>query len=138
MDKYIQLQSADGLNDLFTTVKPELKYTNSSPTSGWGAGAEVVLGCTRTPKYLLVEVVQNPSSTNKYYETFIIIPEHLYTHTTARFDGGTNYNMERSFIYESSTDKFRTPAICYYGTSWNSMGGSSATFLVPTRVWAIY
>lgn len=137
-DKWIQLQSSDGVDNLFSTSKPDLRYTNASPSSGMGGNVEIDLDCPREPKYLLVEVVQNVSSTNKYYEVFVVPISTLITHSTVRYDGSTNYMLTRSFSFNPTTSIFYTRSTGYYGTAWNSLSGTSIYFLVPTRVWAIY
>ena len=138
-DKYIQLQSADGTDNLFpiTMSDENLLWTNGSPKVAI-TFASITLAPPRVPRYLIIEYLQyGASSTLDYYCYTVLIPNTWTTMTSIRYDGSTNLPCEQAMRYDSATGVLRVEN-AYYGTAWNSLSGSSGYYLIPERVWAIY
>lgn len=73
MDKWIQLQSSDGVNNLFPVSKMDLLWENETPTSSFAAQDIAVDLSKYTRIYITMKLVNTSSDTN--YMDYIVLKD---------------------------------------------------------------
>lgn len=127
-DKWIQLMSEDGADNLFPTSKLGLLWENASPTSGFSAQT-VSLNLVG---YSYVLVVFKRTTGSDYYSTSICsVGEHSIG-VAGPIDTGSSSTMTRYFSVSTSGVSFLTGV-----SALPSSGTQQSTYCIPLKIYGI-
>lgn len=125
-NKWIQLMSADGTDNLFPVGKMDLLWTNSAPTSSFSSQT---IPIDTTPYKFLVIILAFSTSTDSESVYWMI------NNATYNLYWGANRNYRRRVTKTDSGIEFE--ACQYFGTYANSTTTTSNTNLIPIEIYGI-
>lgn len=127
-DKWIQLQSSNGEDNLFPVGKMDLLWTNSSPSSAFGAQTIALDLSAYSMIYTMYCIAVDVADSAKRYNTCMQnVDGKPYQH--ASYYSGNSSNMTRRTITATTTGIIFENGI--YGTS------SSTNCNVPQKIYGI-
>ena len=126
-DKWIQLMSEDGADNLFPTSKMDLLWTNASPTSSF-AEQTVQLDLSN---YSTIVIMYAPYDSLQYYSSMICFKGTIYLVTTDMGSGGAA-SVARKATISNTGIAFETARLGYNGTATNNN-----TYIIPYKIYGI-
>ena len=130
MDKWIQLQSADGVDNLFPTSSMDLLWENSAPTSNYGASTAQFTSSGYKTLYLIYETATG-SPFNAYRVPLIIAQQNIaYSCVTC---AGSRTRLR----YATWTSTGVTFTECEKWETYASSSSKDNSCLIPYQIYGI-